>query len=84
MAIVKWAGLMAAVVGAVGFAVGFFGPMIFMPESNQGPLVGIFFTGPLGVVVGAIIGCMIGLVKNSRSRRQAGFSVQRKSETGSN
>lgn len=34
--------------GAVGFAIGFFGPMIFVPESNQGPLLGILYTGPLG------------------------------------
>jgi hypothetical protein len=45
-----------AVVGAVGFCGGFFGPMIFRPEANQGPLLGIFITGPLGFVGGAIAG----------------------------
>jgi hypothetical protein len=33
---------------------GFLGPMILAPEANQGPLLGIFITGPLGLVVGAI------------------------------
>ena len=34
--------------GGIGFAGGFFGPIIFMPGANQGPLLGIFITGPLG------------------------------------
>lgn len=33
---VRWARL----VGAVGFALGLFGPMIFAPGANQGPLLG--------------------------------------------
>ncbi|MBL9178020.1 MAG: hypothetical protein JNM65_08150 [Verrucomicrobiaceae bacterium] len=28
--------------GLIGFAGGFFGPMIFAPQSNQGPMLGIF------------------------------------------
>jgi hypothetical protein len=46
----------AIVVGAVGFAAGFFGPLLLTPDANQGPLLGIFITGPLGVVVGALWG----------------------------
>ena len=38
--------------GAAGFASGFFGPMVFVPEANQGPLVGILISGPAGVVLG--------------------------------
>jgi hypothetical protein len=30
--------------------------MIFAPEANQGPLLGIFITGPLGGIVGALVG----------------------------
>src|SRR5688572_4212730 len=30
----------ALVVGAVGFVGGFFGPMIWAPDANQGPLLG--------------------------------------------
>lgn len=40
------------ILGGAGFAVGFLGPMIFAPDANQGPLLGIFITGPLGVVLG--------------------------------
>jgi hypothetical protein len=46
----------AAVTGALGFCAGFFGPMLLSPESNQGPLLGIFITGPLGVVLGGVGG----------------------------
>lgn len=46
----------ALLVGAAGFSVGFFGPIIFWPDANQGPLLGLFFLGPLGALVGAIGG----------------------------
>ena len=42
----------ALLVGGIGFAAGFFGPMIFVPGANQGPMLGIFITGPLGFVLG--------------------------------
>jgi len=42
--------------GFVGFAAGFFGPIMLAPEANQGPLLGIFFTGPLGFVLGVMAG----------------------------
>ena len=48
----------AVILGGVGFAGGFFGPIIFMPEANQGPLLGIFITGPLGFIVGAAGGAV--------------------------
>ena len=38
--------------GAVGFLAGFLGPIVLNPEANQGPLLGIFITGPLGFVFG--------------------------------
>jgi len=47
----KWVGFL----GGIGFAVGFFGPMIFEPEANQGPMVGIFITGPGGALLGLIL-----------------------------
>ena len=46
----------AITLGAIGFAAGFFGPLIVMPEANQGPLLGIFITGPAGFVLGAVGG----------------------------
>ena len=44
------------VLGGIGFAAGFFGPIILTPSANQGPLLGIFVTGPLGFVLGTVIG----------------------------
>jgi hypothetical protein len=43
-------------VGAICFAAGFFGPMILAPGANQGPLLGILITGPLGVLAGLLVG----------------------------
>ncbi len=51
------------IVGGVGFVGGFFGPLIFAPEANQGPLLGIFITGPLGFVVGLLGGAIVGFCK---------------------
>lgn len=56
----------ALVVGGIGFVGGFFGPMIFAPEANQGPLLGLFITGPLGFALGAAGGFVYGLVRRSR------------------
>ena len=47
------------VVGGIGFAGGFIGPMILDPTSGNGPLLGIFITGPIGFVVGCLIGVVI-------------------------
>lgn len=54
-----------AVIGAIGFCTGFFGPMLFAPDANQGPLLGIFITGPLGAVLGAIGGFVYGIRQRS-------------------
>jgi hypothetical protein len=43
-------------VGGICFAVGFFGPIVWAPDANQGPLLGIFITGPLGFLLGLGIG----------------------------
>jgi hypothetical protein len=56
----------ATLLGIIAFLIGYIGPIIFMPESNQGPLLGIFITGPLGVVVGAIIGAVVGCRRQRR------------------
>lgn len=47
----RWHGF-AAFVAVAAFAAGFFGPMVFTPGANQGPMLGLLVTGPLGVVVG--------------------------------
>ena len=57
----------ALVIGAIGFVGGFFGPMLFAPGANQGPMLGIFITGPLGVLLGAIGGLVHWLVQRKRA-----------------
>jgi hypothetical protein len=57
----------ALIVGAIGFVGGFFGPIIFAPEANQGPLLGIFITGPLGALLGAIGGFVYERTRRSPS-----------------
>ena len=46
----------AFILGVIGFAAGFFGPILFAPQANQGPLLGIFITGPMGFMFGLILG----------------------------
>jgi len=54
----KW----GAIIGIAGFLAGFLGPLILTPEANQGPLLGIFITGPLGFVAGALFGLVKALL----------------------
>lgn len=61
----------AFIVGGFGFAAGFFGPIIFLPGANQGPLLGIFITGPLGFLLGGIGGFVYWLVKRRKTERIA-------------
>ena len=58
----KW----GAILGAVGFLGGFVGPVIFTPEANQGPLLGIFITGPLGFILGLIVGFVLRVLPGRR------------------
>jgi len=44
--------------GTVAFSAGFFGPILLMPTANQGPLLGLLITGPLGFVTGAVGGAL--------------------------
>jgi len=60
-----------AVVGGIAFVAGFFGPLLFSPGSNQGPLLGIFITGPAGFV----LGCIGGLVWTSFVQSPEGEAV---------
>ena len=41
-------------VGGIGLAAGFVGPLLLWPGGNLGPLLGILIMGPLGFVVGAL------------------------------
>jgi hypothetical protein len=42
----------ALTIAWIAFLVGFAGPMIVAPDANQGPLLGIFYTGPGGLIIG--------------------------------
>jgi hypothetical protein len=53
---IGYAGYGALILGSIGLLLGFFGPMIFAPGANQGPMLGIFITGPGGAVLGAVLG----------------------------
>lgn len=64
----KIAGLGAAIVGIAGFCAGFFGPIALNPDANQGPLVGIFITGPGGALFGLILGAILGYLGVERTR----------------
>jgi len=52
--------------GAIGFIGGFAGPMIVAPDSPQGPMLGIFFTGPGGLVLGLMGGAVVGFVRSRK------------------
>jgi hypothetical protein len=57
---IRFAMVGGLILGGIGFVAGFFGPIILTPNANQGPLLGIFVTGPLGFVLGAVIGWLYG------------------------
>ncbi len=49
----------AVIGGGIAGALGVFVPLLVAPGANQGPMLGLFVTGPLGAVVGAVIGLVI-------------------------
>lgn len=58
-----------AVLGATGFAAGFFGPMLLSPQANQGPMLGIFITGPGGLLCGAVLALLTRWLDPANARR---------------
>jgi len=61
--------LWPVLLGGISFLAGFLGPMLFVPEANQGPLVGIFISGPAGFVLGLLL-WLATKVLNVTPRRQ--------------
>jgi len=49
--------LWTMVIGVASFVAGFAGPL-FLSNSGLGPLLGIFVTGPLGFLVGGLVGAL--------------------------
>ncbi len=45
---------MGWVLGGIGLALGFVGPLVITPSASLGPLLGILITGPGGFVLGAL------------------------------
>ena len=56
--------LWGTALAAIGFISGYVGPAL-LSKSPQGPLLGIFFTGPAG----AALGCVIGATRSIRVAR---------------
>ena len=67
--------LWALILGAVGFACGFFGPIIFSPDANQGSMLGIFVTGPAGLIVGFVLGLVVSFLPINRYLRYAVLGI---------
>jgi hypothetical protein len=65
----------AIVAGALGFLSGFVGPMIFTPEANMGPMLGII-AGPLGFVSGGSWGLVYWLSQRPRVTTAESFPVR--------
>ena len=62
---IRW----ALVLGAAGFAAGFFGPMVLSPESNIGPIIGILFSGPAGAIIGFVLGAVASTLPIAEARK---------------
>lgn len=48
----------AILLGGLGFAAGFYWPLIFLPDSLQGPIFGAVGAGFIGLFLGALIGTL--------------------------
>ncbi len=56
----KQVAIWAFVLGCTGFICGYYGPIILNPGANQGPLFGIFISGPISLFVGIFLGLVAG------------------------
>jgi hypothetical protein len=65
------AALGGVALGGLGFLAGFLGPLVLTPESNQGPLLGIFVTGPLGFALGVLAGWVWSFARRGLPAKQA-------------
>jgi len=61
----RYAVLGGKIIGGFAFLAGYIGPIILTPSSNQGPLFGIFISGPIGFVFGVLVGVVYGLFRSN-------------------
>jgi uncharacterized membrane protein YccC len=53
------------VLGGIAFCCGYLLPLVFSPDANQGPLLGIFVTGPIAAAAGFFSGLIVGAAQLS-------------------
>jgi len=69
--ILRW----AFALGVTGFACGFFGPIALAPDANQGPLLGIFISGPGGALLGLVLGALAAMLPLSAAQHRRALRV---------
>ena len=70
----KWGGI----IGGIALLGGFLGPLVFFPDANLGPFLGLLVTGPLGWSVGTVAGLAKGFQEGRirRDREDSGSGEQ--------
>ena len=53
-AIFRW----VVALSVTGLLAGYLGPIVLNPDANQGPLLGIFISGPAGAIAGLLLGAV--------------------------
>ncbi len=68
-------GIWSLALGATGFVAGFFGPIALNPDANQGPLLGLFITGPGGALAGLVLGAIFRVLAVSNAQRLKALAI---------
>ena len=61
----------ALFVGAIGFLAGFIASMMFAPGASQGPLLTIFYAGPIGMLAGLVWGFLRAARRRDQTKDQS-------------
>lgn len=56
------------IVGGIAFFGGVVGPLLFMRESNVGPIIGFIIAGPIGFLVGNVLGAIYGFLRPHKQK----------------
>ncbi len=65
----------ALTLGGVGFVCGFFGPIALDPDANQGPMLGLFITGPGGALFGLFAGLVAWVLPLTGHQRRRALAI---------